>query len=382
MVVGNLLQYALQLVASRALAPAAFGAFGSLLALGVVGAVPMLALQTVAARHVALHRDDAPARSREVARLLSSSIRLGFGISAVGVLASPVVAAFLHVPVLAAGWLGLSLGPLAVAGTAQGVLQGRQHFAALGALFVAVSGARVLGGVLALAVAPTVTTALLGTAVGALVAAGVGLLAVRRQRAGDSAGTEPPGFGRELRQAAGGVLALLALGAADLLLARHVLPGSESGRYAVGALVARGCFWGPQFVAVLVVARVSQGEHRVLRHSLLAVALLGMGEVLLALAAPPSAVALVFGDTYRGMTHVLALFALAGSLLAVLQLLLQAGIARGGSPVGRFTWVALGAEVVAVLVLRPGLYGLVLLAVTAIALAVLAALTDALRTPA
>src|SRR5689334_24097489 len=98
MVVGNLLQYALQLAASRALTPADFGGFGALLGLGVVGAVPMLALQTVAARHVALREGDSATQSAEVSRLVSASGRIGAGLSAVGLLATPLVAAFLHVP--------------------------------------------------------------------------------------------------------------------------------------------------------------------------------------------------------------------------------------------------------------------------------------------
>ncbi|MDT7544096.1 MAG: hypothetical protein QOE99_206 [Actinomycetota bacterium] len=379
MAVANLLQYALQLTGSRRLAPEGFGAFGALLALGVVGAVPMLALQTVAARHVALLRADPTARAAEVSRLLRASLRIGAGISLAALLVAPLVAAFLHVSVLSAACLALSLGPLAVAGLAQGVLQGRERFAALALLFLAVSGVRVAGGVIALAVSPTVDAGLLGTAAGAVLAAVVGVGAVRRERAPSSYGTEPEGFSRELRRAASGVLALLALGGIDLLLARHVLPGTESGRYAAGGLVARGCFWGPQFVAVLVVPRVTSGQAQVLRRALLVVTGLGLLEVGLALAAPSALVALVFGDDYRSLTHVLALYAVAGALLALLQLMLQTGIAQGGSSVGRYAWCAIAVEVVVVLVVRPGLVGLVTLACLAIAAATAVSLRDTLR---
>lgn len=377
MAVANLLQYALQLTASRALAPAAFGGFGALLGLGVLGAVPMLALQTVAARHVALRRDDPDARAREVSRLLLAATRLGVLLSAVALLVAPLFAAFLHVSVLAAALLALTLAPLAVAGAAQGVLQGRERFTALALLFLGVSALRVLGGTVALVVSPGVDSALLGTSIGALLAAGLGRMAVRRERAPSSYGEEPAGFPRELRQAASGVLALLALGGIDLLLARHVLPGRDSGRYAIGGLVARGCFWGPQFVAVLVAPRITSGQVRVLRRALLFVAVLGMIEVVVALSAPPTVVALAFGDAYRPLAHVLALFAVAGAMLAVLQLLLQAGIAQGGSSVSRYAWCAVAAEVLLVLVFRPGLIGLVTLAVVAIGATTVASLRTA-----
>lgn len=380
MAVANLLQYALQLAASRRLSPDAFGGFGALLGLGVLGAVPMLALQTVAARHVSLRRADDDARSREVSRLLVTSLRVGACLSAGTLVAAPVVALFLHVPVLAAALLAISLGPLAVAGTAQGVLQGRERFGSLALLFLVVSGLRVLGGVVALVVSPGVTWALAGTAVGAMLAAAAAVLAVRREAAAPPYGVAPAGFPKELRQAASGVLAVLALGGVDLLLARHVLPGSESGRYAAGGLVARGCFWGPQFVAVLVVPRITTGQPRVLRRALLLVLGLGLVEVGLALAAPPAAVALAFGSSYRSLSHVLALYAVAGALLALVQLLLQTGIAQGGSRVGRYAWCAVAAEVAVVLVLRPGLIGLVCTACAAIAAATAASLRDVLRT--
>jgi O-antigen/teichoic acid export membrane protein len=379
MAVANLLQYALQLTASRRLAPDEFGAFGALLGLAVLGAVPMLALQTVAARHVALRRGDDEARRREVARLVRISLRLGVGISAAALVASPLIALFLHVSVVAAGFLALSLGPLAVAGTAQGVLQGRERFAALSALFFAVSALRVAGGVLALSLSPSVESALLGNAIGALVASALGLVWVRREGGASAYGIAPMGFAKELRHAASGVLAVLALGGIDLLLARHVLPGGESGRYAAGGLVARGCFWAPQFVAILVVPRVTTGDPRVVRRALLFVAGLGLVEVAVGLLVPPAVVGLAFGDRYRSLAHLLALYAVAGALLALLQLLLQAGIASGGSRVGRYAWGAVAAEVVVALVVRPGLVGLVLLAVSAIAGATALALGDALR---
>ncbi len=367
MAVANLLQYALQLTASRALAPADFGAFGALLGLGVLGAVPMLALQTVAARHVALRRGDAEARGREVSRLLAAATRVGVLITAIGLLAAPLVAAFLHVSVVSTGLLALSLGPLAVAGAAQGVLQGRERFAALSVLFLGVSGLRVGGGIAGLVVGNGVDAALLGTAAGAGLAAVAAVLAVRSERTAAEHGATPHGFPRELRQAASGVLALLALGGIDLLLARHVLPGAESGRYAAGGLVARGCFWAPQFVAVLVVPRVSSGNREVLRRALLFVGALSVVEVVVALALPPALIGLVFGADYRSLAHLLALYALAGGLLAVLQLLLQAGIAQGGSTVGRYAWCAVAVETGVVLIVRPGLTGLVTIAAATIA---------------
>ena len=379
MTLANLLQYVLQVAASRFLAPAGFGGFGALVGLGVIGAVPMLALQTVGARHVALRRDDPAARAGEASRLIAASLRVAAALSLAGLLAAPLVAAFLHVPVLAAALLALSLGPLAVAGTAQGVLQGRERFGALAVVYLVISALRVLGGVVGLAVSPTITAGIGGLAAGTLLAAVLAVVALRHERAPRPYGAEPVGFRRELRQAMTGVLALLTLGGADLLLARHLLPGTASGRYAAGGLVARGCFWAPQFVAVLIVPRVTSGERRVLHRALAIVAALGLVEIAVGFLAPPALITLVFGAGYTSLHRTLALFALAGALLAVLQLLLQSGIARGGSTVGRWTWGALGAEVLLALTVRPGPVGLVTLAACAIAAATAGSLLSVLR---
>lgn len=378
MALANLLQYVLQLVASHNLAPEAFGAFGSLLGLGLVGAVAMLALQNVAARHVALRRDDAVARRAEVARLLRTSLRLAVVITVASLPLAPVVAAFLHVPVVAVVWLALSLGPLAVAGAAQGVLQGRERFGLLAGLFVIVSGLRVVGGVVGLLLVRDVTWGVAGTAVGAIAGSLVALVLVRGERAPEQ-GSEPSGFSHELTSAANGVLALLALAGADLLLARHVLSGAESGRYAAGSLVARGCFWLPQFVAVLVVPRLASGDTTLVRRAVTLVAGLGLLEIVGTGLIPGSVLGLLLGDHYRSLAHTLALFAAEGGCLAVLQLLLYSDIARGESTVGRLLWAAVALEAALVLAFRPGLAGVVVIALVCTAAALLAALMSASR---
>ncbi|MGZ6803906.1 MAG: polysaccharide biosynthesis protein [Nocardioidaceae bacterium] len=376
MALANALQYVLQLVASRQLAPSAFGGFGALLGLGVLGAVPMLALQNVTARRVALAGADVPARRAQAGRLLLTAGRAAVAMTVLGLLAAPLVSAFLHVPLVTALWLALSLGPLAVAGAAQGVLQGRQRFGALAAVLLGVSALRVGGGVLGLALSPTTASGVAGTALGAVAA---GLLAVAAVRSEATHSRSPGAYGGELAAAANGVLALLVLAGADLLLARHVLGGDASGRYAAGSLVARGCFWLPQFVAVLAVPRLASGEAALVRRAAALVAGFGVVEVVGALLTPASVVRLVLGPAYGSLAHVLALFAALGSCLAVLQLLLYAAIARSTRSVAPLLWAAVAAEAVLVLVLRPGATGVVATALACTAAALLAAAPAALR---
>ena len=361
MLAANLLQYALQLTASRSLEAAPFGALGALLGLGVVGSVPMLALQAVATRHVALVRHDADALAAETTRLLRAGLLVSVAVAVVGVVLAPAVAAFLHVGTLDAAAMALGVAPLALVGAAQGVLQGEERFGRLAAAFVGVAALRVGGAVLPLLAGSGVLGALTGTAVGAVLAA-AGLSVALRPRSGAAPAGAADGFWSELRLAGGGMLGLLVLGALDLLMARHLLAGEASGRYAAGALVARACFWAPQFVAVLVLPRLAAGHRHVALRAAAVVAGLGVLATTVAAVVPAALVTLVFGPEYAALVHRLGLFALAGSLLALVQLLLYSGIATGGGRVAGLVWVAVGVETAVLLLLRPGFDGIVLTA--------------------
>ncbi|MDX6214657.1 MAG: hypothetical protein QOG99_241, partial [Frankiales bacterium] len=212
-----------------------------------------------------------------------------------------------------------------------------------------------------------------GASAGAVLSCLLGLALVRGERA-PGAGEVPAGFVRELAAAMSGVLALLILAGEDLLLARHVLPGDDSGRYAAGSLVVRACFWLPQFVAVLVVPRLAAGDTVLARRSAVLVGGLGLVEVLVTTALPGSVLSLLLGDHYASLAGRLGLFAVEGACLAVLQLLLYTGIARGVSSMGRVLWAAAAVEALVVLLVRPGLTGIVLIAAGCAAAATAAAL--------
>lgn len=378
MVLANVLQYALQLTASRTLAPAAFGALGALLSVAVVGSVPMLAMQAVAARHVALVRHDEARLGAETARLVRFGFRGGICVGVVAVLAAPAIAAFLHVALLDAVLTAIGVAPLAVIGAAQGALQGRERFHALACAFLAVAALRVGGTVLPLLLGAGVTGALAGAVVGSAAAAAVATLLLGRH-ARLAPGRVPTGFLVEIRGAGGGLLGLLVLGSLDLVLARHLLRPDRSGVYAAGALVARACFWAPQFVAVLVLPRMAAGHQKVALRASAVVAGLGALAAAVAALVPAAVVTAVFGHGYTALTGELGLFALAGSLLALVQLLLYSGIATGGSRVTWWVWAAAAAEALVVLTLRPGLVGVVTTACACIGALALAAMIPTWR---
>src|ERR687891_800566 len=95
MAAANALNYAFNLVMSRLLGPADYGALGALLALVLVGTVPGVALQAVVARHTTLAGQ---AVGRLWSRVLVAVVAVGGAPGLLTVAASPAVRAFLHLP--------------------------------------------------------------------------------------------------------------------------------------------------------------------------------------------------------------------------------------------------------------------------------------------
>jgi len=362
------LHYAYNVAMAAVLGPAAFGALGALLALILLGSVPGIALQAMAARHTALLVED----QRDQGALWSSLLRLaawwGAALAAVTVAASPVLGAWLHLdspaPVLA---LALALAPSTFSYTSQGMLQGREAFGGFIAVGLVNAVVKLAAGLGLVAAGYGVSGAVAGAAVGTWLGAATGVLLVRhsiaaalptgRAPAGGAPAAQARGapaataLGREATVAITGLLGLFLLTNLDVPLARHFLPAEASGLYALGAVVAKIAFWGPQFVTTLVFARLVTGgdRRRLLAGSAALIvasgALLAVG--LAALAALGVALPLL-GRDYAAIGRALPLFAVLGCSLALVQLLLFEEIAASARRMGRV--LALAAVLQAALI--------------------------------
>jgi O-antigen/teichoic acid export membrane protein len=382
MAVANATNYGFSLVMAFLLGPAAYGALGALLALVLVGSVPGLALQAVVARRTTLlgrEGGGAVAIPPGVAPLALVN-RAGVALAGATVLAGPGLVAFLHlgsgVPVL---WLALALAPTPLLFAVQGLLQGRERFGALAVVMVAGAAVKLAAGVALVAAGLGVSGALAGVAAGGLLAALAGLHLARggagrgaREGAGGGAGD----LWREVGGATVGLLGLFLLANLDVLLARHYLEPAASGRYALGAVVAKIAFWAPQFVVTLAFTRlvVSADPRRLLARSALLVA--GFGGLLaggLAVAVRLGLDVPALGQGYEGLGPLLPLFAALGTGQALIQLLLFEGIATRDRRMGGAVAAALAAEAALVAGFMHGSVAQVALA----ALAVVAVLAGA-----
>ncbi len=343
----NVLGYAFTVVVSRALGPDGFGALGALLGLLLIGAVPALALQAVAARRVAVGGATGTTSSgRWCGRRCcwaSAPRRCCWSLA-------PALEAYLRLDGLAAAvWVALSLAPLAVVSGAQGVLQGAERFVALAVVFVAAAALRVVGGVVAVLADAGVAGVLAATTAGSVLAALLALALVGRPRPRELPAPPSRHLPRELAAATSGLLALVAMANVDVLLARHHLAADAAGLYAVGAVLAKIAFWAPQAVAVLVLPRLT-GERaaEVLRAALLCVGGFGAALVAGALLLAGPVLRLVFGDAYAGLAPMAWAFTALGAALAVAHLLVVHGIAVRS---GRLAAVLGGVVVAEVLVI-------------------------------
>lgn len=371
----NVTIYAFNLVATRILAPHEFGALTALFGILLVGNVASLGLQASTARRLAVDLGSSDQIIDATARAtVMVAATVGIGVAASTVFLTPALKLDDHWPVVLCG---ATLVPLTVMGAQSGIAQGTSRWGTLTAIYLGNGVGRMAGGVIALAVSPTTTSAMIGIAVGSWlpVVAG-GRMLLGRPRTG-TLSRRP--LLREVVLSSHALLAYFALSNLDSLIARNRFDVDDSGLYASGLILAKAALFFPQFVSVVLfpdLARATSGRARLRAVGLV----VGFGalSVLATAVLPRLALVLVGGDKYGEIAGRLWLFALAGSVLAVVHLLLFDALARHAHGVVVMIWVAVGALIAAAYGLGVGITGLVL---TVAAVGTALATVTLLRTP-
>ncbi|HEY0447797.1 polysaccharide biosynthesis protein [Actinophytocola sp.] len=368
--------YLLNVVAARLLVPAGFGELGSLLAVLVVGAVPAMGLQTVAALRVAR---TAEMSTRDTGQLFSLGLATSGVVTAVAVVASPLLKTLLHLEsVWPAILVAVSLSSITLIGLCYGILQGTRRFTAMAALLATEAVGRIGGTVAGLVITRSATGALAGTAIGAAAVAVVGWVVCGRP----TPARHHKGHVGEVLHAVQAMLALVLLVNLDLVLARHHLDAHQAGEYAVGAIVTKIAYWLPQAVAILVLPRLAskEGRRHALPRALGICAALDAVVVVTAAALGPTVVGIIGGADYANADIPVWPFAIAGSLLSLVQLLLFSRIASADRRSTVLLWLAVAVEIVLVTAwLHDELTDIVTAAVIATASLVLAGAVVELR---
>ncbi len=380
----NVTTYGFTVLAARLLGPEEYGQLASLMGLLLVVNVVSLGLQATAARRLAAHPEQAAALESTVLRAtLRAAVLLGLVLVAV----SPLVQRLLRLDNLTSALLlAATAVPLTVMGGQAGLLQGEKRWGPLALLYTGAGGGRLLCGLLGTLVVPNTVGAMSGIAVGAVVPVVVGWLGLRRRTRSAATGTQPEevvGSPRdvlvEIAQSSHALLAFFVLSNVDVLVARAVLPDREAGLYAAGLIMTKAVLFLPQFVVVVVFPSLTDAAAR--RRLFLPAlgAVLGIGVVTTVGVAvlPGLAVVFVGGQEYADLRGLLALFAVLGTVLAMLQLIVYQVLAQRSHR--RILWI--WAAVVALLPLaaaRDAVAGLVAV-VTAVDVVLLAVLVVLIR---
>lgn len=349
MAVMNVSTYAYTIVAARLLGPESYGGFAAVMNLLLVISVLALALQATAARRISADGGHARHIQRGVVRVGWYAALVAGGCL---LLLSPVVDRMLRLDHFGTALLvAATTVPLTVMGAQAGVLQGERRWRALAAVYLAAGLPRIAIGASLLVWRPEEFYAVLGVAIAALAPVGVGWLALRRTRA---AGAEvAPHRSRailaESLANSQALLAFFALSNLDIVVARNVLSGHDSGLYAAGLILTKAMLFLPQFVVVVAFPSMATVHRRgaALSRGVAVIAGFGLAGSLAAWLLPDLALVFIGGDQFAALTGRLWLFALLGTVLATLQLLVYSVLARRGRRSSLLLWGALVVMLVA-----------------------------------
>jgi O-antigen/teichoic acid export membrane protein len=339
----NLSTYGYTVLAAHMIGKEPYGAFSALMGALLVIGVLSLGLQATGARRISAHPDQVVAIERVV---LGVGLRSAVVLGTLCLALAPVLNAVLHLHSLPTALLvGVAAFPLTYMGAQMGVLQGERRWGLLALVYLTQGLARLVLGVGLIVFWPSEFAAMAGVALGCWVPVLIGALALSRPRA-DVAHTEGhPGLDliREVGHSSQALLAFFALSNADILVARAAMSTSQAGLYAAGLIMAKAVLFLPQFVVVYAFPSLSKEEtnRRALLLAMGLSAALGTVAVLAVLALPDLALLFVGGKEFEPIRDQLWKFAIVGTLLSMVQLLVYSALARRQGRAVIMIWTAL-----------------------------------------
>jgi O-antigen/teichoic acid export membrane protein len=344
----NVCTYGYTVVAAHVIGKEAYGAFSALMGALLVISVLCLGLQATGARRISAEPDQVIAIERVV---LGVGMRSALILGGVLLLLAPVMNAVLHLHSLPTALLvGVSAIPLTYMGAQLGVLQGERRWGMLALVYLAQGVGRLVLGVGLIIFWPTEFAAMAGVALGCWLPVAVGALALSRPRTDVGHSEGHPGLDliREVGHSSQALLAFFALSNADILVARATMSDSQAGLYAAGLIMAKAVLFLPQFVVVYAFPSMSKEEtnRRTLLLAMGLSATLGAVAVLGVLLLPDFALLFVGGQDFEAIKGDLWKFAIVGTLLAMVQLLVYSALARRQGRAVIMIWTALALLVV------------------------------------
>jgi O-antigen/teichoic acid export membrane protein len=324
--------YVFHFSTGRLLGPTGYAVVASVLSALYLVSLPGIVLQTVAMRFTSTFagRGEHGATPRLIAQLTVVSLVTG-GLGAMALLAvAPAAAGYLKVADLRVVYaLAVAAVLTMLIAANRGVLQGLQRFVALSANFLVDTVSRVivaaslilaglgaLGGVIAIVVGPAL-------------AYGQSLVLLRSTRMSErSGGAGLRDLGRYAVWASAGAMGVTFLFNADVILAKHYLPDHAAGIYASGSVLGRVIYFLGVTVSAVMFPEVAalharnEDHYHIVDKSLMLLGGLAVGLIVIYFLFPGQVV-VPFGSQFAGVASFLGPFAIALSLLALSNLLIN-----------------------------------------------------------
>lgn len=343
----NVATYGFTMIAARLLGPKSYGALASLMATLLVITVLQLGLQATAARRIAAEPEHVAQIEKTI---LGVTYRAAVALGVLLLVLTPLLDIVLRLDSLAtAALVSVVSVPFTIMGGQAGILQGERRWGALSILYLLSGLPRLVIGSALIAWQPSEATALVGIGIGATFPVIAGWRFLRRPRE-SGVQSESHGFRSVIRESFHNsqvLLAFFALSNADIVVARNVLDGHDAGLYAGGLILTKAVLFLPQFVVVVAFPSMSTSSERrsALTLSLSLVAVLGAVTTAGAAVLPQLALIFVGGDNYDEIADHLWIFAILGTVLSMLQLLVYSVLARQGQRSAYLVWAAFVAVI-------------------------------------
>lgn len=366
MMLSNVAVYGFSVAAARLLVPAELGAVTALLGILLIGNVLSLGLQAATARRLSVDPDHTDEIVAVVLRVMVlAGCTVGAVVAASTFFLTPALKLDSQWPVVLCGVILL---PLTLMGAGAGIAQGTGRWKVLSIIYIANGVGRLAAGAIALLIHPSAMSAMIGVAIGSVLPVLASVPLMRSHGARPTISRRP--FITEAFHGTHALLAYFVLSSLDALIARNRFDEHTSGLYAAGLILTKAALFAPQFVSVVLFPDLARATGRTARaRAAAAVLTIGAIAVLATFVLQQVALILVGGEQYSEIQGRLWLFALSGSVLAVVHLLVFDALARHSHGVTALLWIGSAVLIGLAYGLDLDLTGLVI-AVICVALAV------------
>jgi O-antigen/teichoic acid export membrane protein len=329
--VPQVLAYAASVIAARLLIPAEFGAFGAMQGITQIGTPIGLAIQAVVARRLVKNSQN------KHHDLLKFGLEVSIAVMILTLLVSFPLSSIFHIDYLV---LVLTIGavaPFVFISTQLGIAQGKELYLKVAGIYIVFGIGRSISAIVGLLIYPELISVGIGFFGGTLLSVIFAHFVLGNSKKFWKTVRAEKGVS-ELYKAAQALIALYVLVNIDVLLARIVLSPAQSGVYTVGMLVAKIAFFMPQAITVVLFPKMGKNDSSALRLAVLGTTLIGSAYVGFCYFASEFVVNAIGGSGYSELYSEVWMFALEGSLFAVLQVLLYGRIAREDTKVSILLW--------------------------------------------